>query len=71
VPPYLLISHAVALFDFKRDFLAVVVGFAGAKGNDETFGWFFLAVSGNDDAAFLDFLLFNRSTSTRSPSGLS
>ncbi len=31
-------EDAVALFDFKRDFLAVVVRFAGAERDDDAFG---------------------------------
>jgi len=42
-------EHAVALFDFKRDFLPVVVGFAGAEGDDDAFLRFFLGGIGNDD----------------------
>src|SRR3989442_12879583 len=53
-------QHAVSLFDFERDFLALVIGFAGAESNDKPFGGFFLGGIGNDDAALLDFLLFGR-----------
>src|SRR5881628_2402203 len=31
-------EHAVALFDFEGNFLAVVVGLAGAEGDDDAFG---------------------------------
>src|SRR5258706_13660642 len=53
-------EHAVALLDFKGDFLAVVIGFSGAESNDESFGGFFFGGVGNDNAALLDFLLFGR-----------
>jgi hypothetical protein len=44
-------EHAVALLDFKRNFLSVVVGFAGAEGDDDAFLRLFLGGIGNDDAA--------------------
>ena len=53
-------EHAVALLDFKRDFLAVVVGFAGAERDDDAFLRFFLGGIGDDDAALFGFLLFER-----------
>ena len=53
-------QDAVADLDFKRDFLAVVVGFAGAEGTDNAFGGFFLGGIGDDDAALLHFFLFDR-----------
>ena len=53
-------EHAVAFFDFKRDFLPVVVGFAGAEGDDDAFLRFFLGGIGNDDPALLDFFFFDR-----------
>ena len=34
-------EDAVALFDFEGDFLAVVVGFAGAEGDDDRLRWVF------------------------------
>ena len=53
-------EHAVALLDFKRNFLSVVVGFAGAESDDDAFLRLLLGGIGNDDAALLDFLLFDR-----------
>src|ERR1017187_827994 len=53
-------EHAVALFDFKRNFLSVVVGLAGAEGDDDAFLRLFLGGIGNDDAALFGFLLFDR-----------
>lgn len=52
-------EHAVALLDFKGDFFAIVVGFSGAEGDNETFGGFFLGGIRNDDAALFGFLLFD------------
>ena len=52
-------QDAVALLDFKRHFLVVVVGFAGAERDDEALGRFFLGGIGNDDAALFGFLLFD------------
>src|SRR5437867_12390636 len=48
-------EHAVALFDFEGDFLAVVIDLAGAEGDDNAFLRLFLGGIGDDDAAFLDF----------------
>src|SRR6266540_4703558 len=49
------VEHAVALFDFEGDFLAVVIGLAGADGDDDAFLRLFLGGIRDDDAAFLDF----------------
>ena len=46
-------QHAVALLDFKGNFLAVVVGLAGAERDDVAFLRFFLGGVGNDDPALL------------------
>src|ERR1700685_2751488 len=53
-------EHAIAFFDFKRNFLSAVIGFAGAEGDDNAFGGFFLGRIRDDNAAFFDFLLFGR-----------
>ena len=53
-------QNAVAFFDFKRDFFAVVVRFAGAERDDDALGRFFLGGIGDDDAALFGFLLFDR-----------
>jgi len=48
-------EHAVALFDFERNFLSVFVGFTGAEGNDNSLSGFFFGGIGDDDAAFFWF----------------
>jgi hypothetical protein len=53
-------KHAVAFFDFKRNFLSVVVGLAGAESDDDAFGGLFLGGIGNDDAALFDFFFLGR-----------
>jgi hypothetical protein len=53
-------EDAIAHFDFKGDFFAVIVVFSGAERADDAFGWFFLGGIGYDDAAFFSFLLFDR-----------
>jgi hypothetical protein len=52
-------EHAVALLDFKGDFLAFVVGFARAERDDDAFLGLFLGGIGDDDAALFGFLLFD------------
>ena len=52
-------EDAVTLFDFKRNFLSVVVGFAGAERHDDALGRFFLGGIRDDDAALFGFLLFD------------
>src|SRR5436189_6151300 len=53
-------QHPIALLDFKANLLPVVIGLPVAERDDEAFVRFFLGGIGNDDAAFLDFLLFER-----------
>ena len=48
-------EDAVTLFDFKRNFLAVVIGLARAERDDDAFLRFFLGGIGNDDAALFGF----------------
>ena len=47
-------------FTVNVDFLAVVVDFAGAEGDDFAFLRLFLGGVGNDDAALFGFFLFDR-----------
>src|SRR5262249_17844268 len=51
-------EDAVALLNFERDLLAVVIGLAGAEGDDNAFGRLFFSGIRNDDATFFDFFLF-------------
>ena len=60
MPPYLRDEHFVALLDGELDYLAVVIAFAGAEGDDFAFLRLFFGGIRNDDAAFFDFLLFER-----------
>src|ERR1039458_9107957 len=50
-------EDAVAFFDFKRKFLSVVVGLAGAEGDNNAFGGFLLGGIGDDNAPFFNSLL--------------
>src|SRR6266516_3124030 len=50
-------QHAIALLDFEGNFPPIVVCFAGANGNDETFHGFLLGGIGNDYPALLAFVL--------------
>src|SRR6266576_3916402 len=53
-------EDAVALLDFERDFLPVIIGLARAEGDDDALLGLFLGGIGDDDAALLGFLLFGR-----------
>ena len=53
VPPYLLTSTRSPFLTSNGNFLAVVVGLAGAERDDDAFLRFFLGGIGDDDSALL------------------
>ena len=59
----------VADFDGEFDLLAIVVELASADGCDCTFLRLLFRGVGDDDIPLLDFFLFERLKSTRSPRG--
>ena len=62
-------EDAVAHFDFKGDFLAVVIGFAQAEGANDSFLGLFLGGIGMMMPPFLTSFSSTGSTRTRSPRG--
>src|SRR5207248_1378722 len=53
-------QHLVTLLHGEIDFLSIFIDFARAESDDFAFLRFFLGGIGNNDAAFLRFLLFDR-----------
>src|SRR5437868_11173018 len=53
-------QHRISFLHREIDFLAIVIDFTSAESDDLALLWFLLGGIGNNDAAFLYFLLFDR-----------
>ena len=58
--PTLSMEHDVSDANFKRDFVAVVISFAGAQCDDFAFLRFFFRGIGNDDSALFPLSFLGR-----------